>query len=163
MNRRSQCKCVKNVKNTQKINLLVLAVNFHYCLKCAGVSEALYACIERGEMTDFHWTCPCCKNMFPSLDNISRSLNDMQSKNEERMTKLENRMGNSESFTKGEVKNTVLSMKSEILEELKLGANELVDKRSSELDDRRRRELNITIFNLPEYNSTIGMDKKESR
>ena len=113
-------------------------------------------------MTDFHWTCPCFKNMFPSSDNISRSLNDMQSKNEERMTKLENRMGNFESFTKGEVKNTVLSMKSEILEELKLGVNEIVDKRSSELDDRRRHELNITIFNLLEHNSTIGMDKKRA-
>ena len=100
--------------------------------------------------------------MFPSLDNISRSFNVMQSKNEERMTKLGNRMGNLESFTKGEVKNTVLSMKSEILEELKLGVNEIVDKRSSELDDRRRCELNITIFNLPEHNSTIGMDKKRA-
>ena len=38
-------------------------------------------------------------------------------------------MGNFESFTKGEVKNTVLSMKFEILEELKLWVNEIVEKK----------------------------------
>ena len=55
-------------------------------------------------MSNFHWTCPCCRKMFPSLDNISRSLNDLQSKNDERMTDLEKRMSNIETFTKGEVK-----------------------------------------------------------
>ena len=112
-------------------------------------------------MNDFHWTCPCCRNMFPSLDNISRSLNDMQNKNEERMSKLEKRMGNFEDFTKGEVKNTLLGKKTEILEELKLGVNEMVDKRSNELDDRKRRELNLTLFNLPESKSPSGLDKKK--
>ena len=53
-------------------------------------------------------------------------------------------------------------MKTEILDEIKQGVNEIVDKRNSELEDRKRRGLNLTTFNLPEYNSPIEIKNKRT-
>ena len=47
-----------------------------------------------------------------------------------------------------------------ILNELKSDINTLVDSRSRELEDRKRRELNITLFNLKEHNNAAGIDNK---
>ena len=51
-----------------------------FCLKCAHVSETLYTCYTNGELDDFHWTCACCKSMFPTLDNIATTLQDLHLK-----------------------------------------------------------------------------------
>ena len=44
------------------------------CLKCAQVSPALYECIERGELSNFHFNCASCEATFPSLENITSIL-----------------------------------------------------------------------------------------
>ena len=53
-------------------------------------------------------------------------------------------------------------MKTEILDEIKQGVNEILDRRNSELQDRKKRELNVTIFNLPEHNSPIEIENKRT-
>ena len=42
----------------------------------------------------------------------------------------------------------VTELKSEIMDGIKNDFNSLVDSRNNELEDRRRRELNLTIFKL---------------
>ena len=42
-------------------------------------------------------------------------------------------------------------MKKDIVVEIKQNINKLVDQRSKELEDRKRREMNLVIFNLKEH------------
>ena len=51
-------------------------------------------------------------------------------------------------------------MKKEICSSLKHDINKLVDARNNELEDMRRRETNITLFNLPEQNLITDHDNK---
>ena len=39
--------------------------------------------------------------------------------------------------------------------------NQLVDSRNRELEDRRRREQNVTIFNMPEHTAREGQTNKD--
>ena len=51
-------------------------------------------------------------------------------------------------------------MKDQIIDSLKQDIHKVVDARSKELEDRKRRETNITIFNLIERNHELGSDNK---
>ena len=53
-------------------------------------------------------------------------------------------------------------MKEEIINSLKVDINSVVDKRNLELEDRKRRELNITIFNLMEHSSDNTSENKKA-
>ena len=131
-----------------------------FCLRCGKISETLYNCITAGEMNDFHWSCKSCKSTFPSLQNISASLEDFKGKYENRMSNLEQKVENIKHTTKQEVTSQISSMKQDIIDSLKSDINVVVDKRNRELEDRKRRELNITLFNLPEHNSYDNSENK---
>ena len=130
-----------------------------YCLKCAGIKPQLFEHLTQGEMEDFLWSCRSCKSTFPSLDNITRYLKESLDKNDSRMNKLEDRMGKLENNQKATT-TAMTNMKHEICQSLKDDVNKLVDARNNELDDRRRRECNIALFNLPEHNLPTGQDNK---
>lgn len=132
----------------------------HYCLQCAKVSQTLYQCLLQGEMDSFHWTCSCCKATFPSLEKIADTLEDIQNKHDDRMSHLEDRMNKVETNVKAEIQSNIVNMKEGILSDLKLDINKIVDSRTRELEERKRRELNLTIFNLEEHNSETGLDNK---
>ena len=133
-----------------------------FCLKCPKVTETLYNCIVAGEMDDFHWTFRSCKSTFPSLQNISASLEDFKGKYDYRMTNLEEKVNHIELTTKKEVTSQVSSMKEEIINSLKVDINSVVDKRNLELEDRKRRELSITILNLMEHSSDNTSENKKA-
>ena len=133
-----------------------------FCTECAKISNTLYKCLMEGELSDFHWSCKSCKSSFPTLQNIAGSLEEIQKKHSNRMDGLENRMGNLETFTKKEVENQVNSLKADIIESLKGDISTVVDIRSRELEDRKRRETNLTIFNLKEHSYENGADNKRA-
>lgn len=130
-----------------------------YCLKCAGITLELFRYLTQGEMEDFLWSCKSCKATFPSLDNITKYLKESLDKSDTRMTKLEDRMGKLEANNVSTNK-AVFDMKEEIYNSLKDDINNLVDARNNELEDRRRRENNITLFNLQEHNFPTGQENK---
>ena len=134
----------------------------NFCTDCAKISNTLFKCLIEGELNDFHWSCKSCKACFPTLQNIAGTLEEIQKRHENRMDHLETRMGNIENTTKKEVEVQVQSLKSDILESLKSDINTVVDERTRELDDRKRRESNITIFNLPEHSHDNGADNKRA-
>lgn len=133
-----------------------------FCLTCAKISRKLYECIKDDDTDSFHWTCRSCTSMFPSLQTISDSLQTITARHESRMTTIESRMDNLEQVTKDEVKTQVSSMKDDIISSLKSDINSMVDARNSELEDRKRRELNLTVFNLAEKNFPSGGDNKRA-
>ena len=53
-------------------------------------------------------------------------------------------------------------MKDGIIDRIKGEVNQLVDNRNSELEDRKRTERSLAVFNLPEHNQTNGKEIKEA-
>ena len=124
------------------------------------LSKGLYSCLIKGELDDFGWDCKCCKSLFPSLDNISKVLHDIRTQHDSRLSTVESRLDQFEEKTKDSLQEYVTNLKSDIIDSIKEDINALVDSRHSELEDRRRRELNITVFNLPEHNNPLDSDNK---
>ena len=52
-------------------------------------------------------------------------------------------------------------MKEDIITILKADIKIVVDARNKELEDRKRREMNLTVFNLQEHNLGNGPETKE--
>ena len=100
--------------------------------------------------------------MFPTLENIAGTLQDIQNKNDTRMTNIESRMDKLESNPKDEVTLQITNMKSSIIESIKGDIYSVVDQRNKELEDRKRRELNLTIFNLDEHQHRSGVENKQA-
>lgn len=150
-------KCDKIIKE----KIMCQGCKLDYCVKCAGITPTLFECLIQGEMEDFFWSCKSCRATFPSLDNITKILKDSQEKSNARMNKLEDRVSSLES-SKDEMRQSVLVMKDEIVSSVKEDISKLVDARHSELEDRRRRETNITIFNLIEHNFPTGNENKKA-
>ena len=150
----------------QKCDLLVAKAidcavcKLAFCLGCAKISKTLFQCLMEGELDNFHWTCRSCRSMFPSIEGISSSIKDIQKQHDHRMSRMEERMTKMEVNTKQEIKLQVTSMKDEIIDSLKQDINKVVDTRNKELEDRKRRELNLTVFNLTEHNHELGTDNK---
>ena len=154
--------CAINVNSCMKNQYLCSGCKLSFCLKCTKVTEALYNCIVAGEMDDFYWTFRSCKSTSTSLRNISDSLEDFKGKYDYRMTYLEEKVNHIELTTKQGVTSQVSSMKEESINSLKVDINSVVDKRNLELEDRKRRELNITIFNLMEHSSDNTAENKKA-
>ena len=76
------------------------------------------------------------------------------------MDKFESRLGTIEERTTDEIKNSVSSMKSEILESLQTNLEGLVDSRTKEIEDRKRRGTNLVFFNVPEHRNPRGEENK---
>ena len=71
-------------------------------------------------------------------------------------------MNRLETNTKDEIGESISNMTEEMLESVKGGIDELVDSRTRELEDRKRRELNLTVFNLPEKTNDDGAVNKQA-
>ena len=93
---------------------------------------------------------------FPSLENITGALKNIQATCEGRMTNIESRMDTFEEKVERLISDNDQEMRNDIIESIKGEVNKLVDNCSGELDDRKRRELNLTIFNLPEHRNRSG-------
>ena len=107
-------------------------------------------------MDSFHWNCKSCSSSFPSLENITGALKNIQATYEGRMTNIESRMDTLEEKAERLIVDYVQEMKEDMIESIKGEVSLLVDNCSRELDDRKRRELNLTIFNLPEHRNRSG-------
>ena len=94
------------------------------------------------------------------MDNISKVLQDIRIEHDIRLYAVESRLNTIEETTKNSIKESVTELKSEIIDGIKADINSLVDSRNKELEDRRMRELNLTIFSMPEYNCPTGTENK---
>lgn len=133
-----------------------------YCLKCAKISEALYNCILAGEMDQFMWSCNSCRATFPSLENISSALTDLKKSNDARIGELENRVKNIEEGSRQDIQTSVSTMKEDIINSLKEDIDKLVDSRTKELDDRKKRDCNVLFFNMPEHRHQSSEENKKA-
>lgn len=118
--------------------------------------------MKKGELDGFLWSCRSCKSTFPSLENISSCLKEIQTKHEVRMSSLEERVSKIETVSSDEINSRINSMKEEVLSSLTGEITNIVDKRNKEVEERKRREANILVFNLPENESSTGSENKKA-
>ena len=78
------------------------------------------------------------------------------------MSSIENRLDRFENSAKENIKSQVNDMKEDIITSLKADINTVVDARNKELEDRKRRDMNLTVFNLQEHNFGNGPDNKRA-
>ena len=65
-------------------------------------------------------------------------------------------------YIKAEIQENITNMKDEIIESVKCGIDKLViDARNKELEDIKMRDMNLTVFNLPEANMEAGVANKD--
>lgn len=98
--------------------------------------------------------------MFTSLENIAEAIQDIQNKHDSRMQYLEDRMDKKELLNREEIRKSLNEMKSGVLQDLRADIDSLMDKRNREPEDRKRRELNITVFNLTGHNNPSSLENK---
>lgn len=132
-----------------------------FCLRCTELSRAVYECICNGDLLDYQWKCKACKTMTPTLQHINEVLNDIQSKQEKRLTNIEVRLDKIEIGNKTEIEYQCKEVKDTIVDEIHKDVEKMVDERSKEWNDRRRREVNIMVFNLQEGTHATGEENKE--
>ncbi|MES9884666.1 MAG: hypothetical protein ABW185_27800 [Sedimenticola sp.] len=136
-----------------------------FCFECTHISEDLHAALIANPETNFKWTCNACKQNFPSMNNIKTSFQLLDSKNEARMTSLEEKIDNIQINVASKVKEQVTDMKKEVVQEI---TEQIMGKLSNEvrmevkeLEEQKIRIMNIMVFNMPESNKITRETKKE--
>lgn len=145
----------------QKAHVLCSGCQLPYCGKCTGLTAPVLKYMQDTTSGDIRWTCKPCKTSIPSLEKISDSIKSLEKSNEERMSRLEMKVEKIEQNIPLVVKHETKNIKAQIIEEIKDDVINLVDDRNKELDERRKRENNIVLFNLIEGNSAIGLENQE--
>ena len=143
-----------------KESIICSGYKLNYCLKCAQVNQSLFDIIHSGELENFMWSCRSCRETFPSLENITSVVQDIQKKSDVRMNRLEESMSSIENQSSLRIRECMANVKHEILEELKGDINDMVDVRTKEMEERKRRENNLVLFNLSEHREASGIDNK---
>lgn len=132
-----------------------------YCMRCTGLTKNALRCIINGEFGDYQWSCMSCKATEPTLQNIQEALGEMKIRQEERIARVEEKIQFIETTNKEEISKQIQDVKHEMTKEIKEDVISLVDQRNREFEDRRRRELNIVVYNLPEGSYQSGLENKK--
>ena len=127
-----------------------------FCSKCTGINEALLQLMTEAENNGITWTCTSCKSTAPTLDNISSTLHHMCLQNDQRINSIEGRVSHLENNTKEIVSEEITNNKQELVGLMREDIVAIVDERNRELDDRRSKESNIILFNVPEFTGDIA-------
>ena len=157
--REDSLSCCQKCDEIMDEDIVCSGHKLHYCLECAEISQNLYQCISKGDLANFHYNCASYRSTFPSLENITGVLKDIQTKDDE---SIENRMDDLKRNTSNEIRSNTDSMKEDILNGIKGDIDKLVDKRNKEMEDRRRRDQNLVFFNLPEHSHNLGSENKNA-
>ena len=132
-----------------------------FCLRCSGLTSAALNFIKNGGLDDYRFLCRSCKQTQPTLENIDDKLTRISSVQEQRLRTLEEKFSNIEATNKRTIQAEMESASKIMTKTLEDKIAKAVEDKTKEYEDRRRRELNIVIFNLPESNHRIGRQNKE--
>lgn len=140
-----QCETELNT-HTNHIQCDICGLN--YCQRCSRISDMAYQCLINSDIDNMTWSCRVCKRTKPTLDHINNSLKMLCEKNEVRLDSIESRLNQLETTSK-ETK-TELHKASTMMDNLRENVFDLVDERTKELQERRSKEENVILFNMPE-------------
>ena len=84
------------------------------------------------------WSWKSCSTTFPSIQNISEVLKDIQKNTDRTIGSLESRVSSIENSTTEVIQNQILQMRSEVIDSVKDGLDKHVDSRAREIEDRKK-------------------------
>ncbi|KAL4238586.1 hypothetical protein ACF0H5_003293 [Mactra antiquata] len=138
--------------------------NLPFCRLCTGLSRSAFSLLKSEELDDYSWHCKSCKTTIPTLLEINRNIKELSTKQEKRLTDLEERFNNLDLNTNKKISEQLdvvkVKVKSEIRDEVKKDLEGLVENRFREMEDRSRRRLNIVVFNLEEGHNKNGKENQ---
>jgi hypothetical protein len=120
--------CNKKVKEKEKA-LQCEICEMWYHIECRGVSVAMYKLLI-GEGKNIHWFCDNCNGAVAKIYKVVCTVQNRQDVIEDKVDKI-----------------------SGSLNDMKENINDTIDKRLEERKNRRRREQNLILFNVPESKS----------
>lgn len=136
-----------------------------FCVPCTGISSAMHQALQESKENNLLFTCKTCKQTFPSISKVNRSLSNLDRKNDIRLDNLESKIDNLEISLNRKIYNEVQSLKEGVVEEV---SSTILDKLKTEvraevreIDDQKSRTMNMVIFNLPESVNTNSDERKQ--
>ncbi|KAK6176583.1 hypothetical protein SNE40_014840 [Patella caerulea] len=118
------------------------------------MSKETYEVLQNDNFENLVWTCRVCKINFPKFSKISNSLKQIDNDNKARLGLVEDKLQQFQNEIpiqiQASAKELKLEVKEDITSELKEDITSLIQVQVKEYDERKRRESNIMIFNLPE-------------
>lgn len=121
-----------------------------YCLKCTKIPLTLYHEIEDNDIQGFSWHCLGCKISLPTLKSMDRTLKEMDTKHEQRLECLENKLDKLDLVITDKVSKQVKLLKDEVVEEIGTDIDKVIDRKIKEYEDQQLRASNIILYNMPE-------------
>jgi hypothetical protein len=97
------------------------------CKKCSKFPEAAFQSVMSGLMPGFAWICTHCQRTgLPSLRGINKTLGELQSTGDRRLTIIEDRMENMEQQIDSKIKTGVITTLKTKLPEITKGVQAAV-------------------------------------
>lgn len=128
---------------------------------CTGLSAGAFELVRNNELPDFRWMCKSCKNVAPTLNEINEKLENINTRQEQRLSTLEDKVASISRSNKENIGQQIEKVRYELTQNVKNDINKMVDDRCRENADRDRRKLNVVVFNLVEGRSDIGLENKD--
>ena len=99
-----------------------------------------------GGFKDLSYTCKSCKRTIPMLDSIDKNLTRISENQDKGIDQLEIRMKELDTNTRITIQPGYNEIKSDFNEGIDNRITKVVEEKTKELEDRRRRELNVVVF-----------------
>ena len=138
-----------------------------YCITCAKITEDLLKILNT-EACNIMWTCTSCKGNFPTFTKVKTAIDNLTSTTEERFSKLETNLGKIDTVIEEKVKHKVEgevnNIKQNLSKEIEGQVHKIFEKELRqelrEIEDQKRRTMNLICFNLPESTATKTEERK---
>jgi len=110
-------RCDKNT--TDSTSAKCQGCKLKFCAACTEMSQHAFSIlILRHEVDDYQWKCRSCKTLTPTLERIDSNLQELNQRQERRLTNLETKMDQLEIKTKNNIATEIQSAKKVIKDDL---------------------------------------------
>ena len=140
------------------------------CLNCTNMPEEMYDMLNKysksskteKEISSFKWVCKVCEGSLPTLRAMNKTLSSLKNSNEERFDAIELQVKNVENSIGDRVSSEVKSMKDQIMSEISEEIENKFDSRYKEMNNRKAREMNLVLFNVPVSTESDPFERKNA-
>ena len=160
-----QClRCDKSINLETDLFYTCSVCGLDVCLQCTGIPHEIYTSMQELGENCFMWSCKGCKQNFPTINNVSESLQTIDKKNDKRLTHLENKIDNLDGTINKKINEGIADLKINVIEEvsdsIKENLRQEVRAEVREIESQKARILNLIVFNLQESDLTNSEDRQ---
>ena len=136
------------------------------CLPCSKVNEELYDVIHKlndneDGTSGFKWVCKLDERSLPTLKEMNTTLSSIMQSNNERFDKIEEQVRKVEDSIGEKVSEEVIGLKEKLMADISVEIDKKLEQKSKEENDRKFREMNLCLFNVPVSDSTDPQERKK--